>query len=213
MRGPFFLDAGNARGHAFVAASPSPQRCFPTRTRKISTMFDKPRPTRRGLRCDHDIVQPSGLVAFPAVQHLRQKLFAILKMPVETAFAYAEVAGEQFDAHGFNSLGGKARERGANPIVGLQWRRFKRSCGSQGVLCVPRNDTGVPRARQVWGLLQICDRERRGENFGRIAKAREPVHAGFFAEPSELALGEAARGLLDLVYGVFFAEVTGEVFA
>ena len=78
---------------------------------------------------------------------------------------------------------------------------------------MPRNDTGVRRARKVRGLLQICDRESCGGNFRRVAEAREPVDAGFFAEPGELTLGEAARGLLDLVDGVFFAELAGEMFA
>ena len=32
-----------------------------------------------------------------------------------------------------------------------------------------------------------------------VAKAGEPVHVGFLAEPGDLALGEAARGLLDLL--------------
>src|SRR5580658_7913173 len=101
-------------------------------------MFDEARPTRRSLRCGDRIVQPSSLVAFPAVQHLRQQLFAILKMPVEAAFADTEIARQQFDADGFNSLGGKARKRCANPVVGLQWRRFKRGCGGHVVFCVCR---------------------------------------------------------------------------
>src|SRR5271156_53771 len=131
--GAFFLDAGNARGYAFIAASPRAQRRFPLRAGKIGAMLDKARPARRGAWRDDSIVEPRGFVAFPAVQHLRQQLFAILKMPVEAAFADAEVARQQFNAHGFNSLGGKARERSTNPIVGLQWRRFKRGCGSHVV--------------------------------------------------------------------------------
>src|SRR5271170_5942702 len=136
--GAFFLDAGDARGHAFVAASPRAQRSFPARAGKISAMLDEARPARRRVRRDDSIVEPGGFVAFPAVQHLRQQLFAILKMPVEAAFADAEVARQQFNAHGFDSLGGKARERSTNPIVGLQWRRFKRGCGSHVVFYVCR---------------------------------------------------------------------------
>jgi hypothetical protein len=71
----------------------------------------------------------------------------------------------------------------------------------------------VHRARQVTELLRFCDRERRGGNFRRVAEAGEPVHAGFFAKPGELALGEAARGLLDLPHGVFARDTTGEMFA
>src|SRR5580693_1726090 len=138
MRGTFFLDAGNARGHAFIAASPSPQSRFAARAGKIGAMFDKTRPPRRSLRRDNRIVQPRSLVAFPSVEHLRQQLFAVLKMPVETAFAHPEITRQQFDADGFNSLGGKARKRGANPVVGLQRRRFKRSCGSHVVFSVCR---------------------------------------------------------------------------
>jgi len=138
VRGAFFLDAGNARSYAFIAASPRAQRRLPPRARKISAMFDEARPPSRGLWCDHCIVQPSSLVAFPAVQHLRQQLFSILKMPVEAAFAHPKIARQQFNAHGFDSLGGKARKRGANPIVGLEWRRFKRGCGSHVVFYVCR---------------------------------------------------------------------------
>src|SRR5271155_3501021 len=138
MRGAFFLDAGNARGHALVAASPCAQRGFATRAGKIGAMFDEARPARCGVRGDDRVVQPCSFVAFPTVQHLRQQLFAILKMPVEAALADAEIARQQFNAHGFNSLGGKARKRGANPIVGLQWRRFKRGCGSHVVFYVCR---------------------------------------------------------------------------
>src|ERR1700722_16366584 len=70
-------------------------------------MFDESRPARRGVWTEYGLVEPGGFVAFPTVQHLRQQLFAILKMPVEAAFADAEVTRQQFDAHGFNSLGGK----------------------------------------------------------------------------------------------------------
>src|SRR5271156_424311 len=138
MRGAFFLDAGNARSHTIIAASPRAQRRFPPRAGKISAMLHEARPPRRSLRRDDCIVEPRSLVAFPAVQHLRQQLLAILKMPVEAAFADAEIPRQQFDAHGFNSLGGKARKRGANPVVGLQWRRFKRGCGSHVVFYVCR---------------------------------------------------------------------------
>src|SRR5580692_6272489 len=138
MRGAFLLDPGNARGHAFIATSPGAQRRFSPRAGKIGAMFDEARPPRRSLRRDNRIVQPSNLVAFPAVQHPRQQLFAILKMPVEAAFAHPKIARQQFNAHGFDSLGGKARKRGANPIVGLQWSRFKRGCGSHVVFYVCR---------------------------------------------------------------------------
>src|ERR1700733_15301386 len=60
---------------------------------------------------------------------------------------------------------------------------------------------------------RFCDRQRRGGNFRCVAEPGEPVHAGFFAKPGELALGEAARGLLDLLHGVFFAQAAGEMFA
>src|SRR5277367_3329861 len=136
--GAFFLDAGNARGDAFVAASPCAQRGFASRAGKIGAMFNEARPTRGSQWSDDRVVEPRSFVALPTVQHLRQQLFAILKMPVEAALADAEIAREQFDAHGFNSLGGKARKRGANPIVGLQWRRLKRGRGSHVVFYVCR---------------------------------------------------------------------------
>src|ERR1700722_9822385 len=116
-------------------------------------MFDESRPARRGVWTEYGLVEPGGFVAFPTVQHLRQQLFAILKMPVEAAFADAEVTRQQFDAHGFNSLGGKARKRGANPIVGLQRRRFKRGCGSHVVFSVCRGK--IPdRIERV--KLRVC---------------------------------------------------------
>jgi hypothetical protein len=138
MCGAFFLDPRYTSSNTLVAASPRAQRRFPTRARKISAMLDEARPTRRSLRRDHRIIQPSDLVAFPTVQHFRQQLFAVLKMPIEAALADAQIARQQFDAHGLNSLVGKARERGANPIVGLQWRRFKRGCRSHVVFYVCR---------------------------------------------------------------------------
>src|ERR1700691_263268 len=213
MRGAFFLDAGNARGHAFIATSPGAQRRFSPRAGKIGAMFDKALPPRRSLRCDNRIVQPSSLLSSPAVQPLRRQLFAILKMPVEAAFAHPEIARQQFDAHGFNSLGGKARKRGANPVVGLQWRRFKRSCGSHVVFSACRGTIPERNGRVKLRDCYFCDRVRRGENFRRVAEAWEPVHAGFFAKPGELALGKTPRGLLDLVYGVFLRDQPGEMFA
>src|SRR5580704_13653619 len=64
-----------------------------------------------------------------------------------------------------------------------------------------------------YGIVTFYDRQCRGGNFRRVAEAREPVHAGFLAKPSELALGEAARGLLDSLHGVFFAGAPGKMFA
>src|SRR5271167_724592 len=81
------------------------------------------------------------------------------------------------------------------------------------IFLMTRNDTGVREARQVTGLLRLDDCESRGGNFRRVAEACEPLHAGFFAKPCELALGEAARGLLNLLHGVLFAEAAGEKFA
>ena len=215
--GAFFLDAADARTHSFIAASPRAQRRFPPRARKIGAMFDEARPTRGGVRSDDRIVEPRGFVAFPAVQHLREQLLAILKMPVEAALAHAEIAREQFDAHGFNSLGGKAREGSTNPIIGLQRRRLESGCSSHVVFYACRET--IPeciervKLRDCYDYLGLCDGEGRGENFRHVAEACEPVHAGFFAEPGELTLGEATRGLLDLLHGVFFAEAAGEMFA
>src|SRR5471032_750967 len=54
---------------------------------------------------------------------------------------------------------------------------------------------------------------RGGGNFRRVAEAYEPMHIRFPAKPSELALGEAARGLLDLLSGFFLREVPRQMFA
>src|SRR5271170_1248724 len=67
--------------------------------------------------------------------------------------------------------------------------------------------------RTVTGLLRFYNHKSRGENLLRVAEAREPVHAGFLAKPSDLALGETPRGLLNLLHGVFFAQLAGKMFA
>ena len=49
--------------------------------------------------------------------------------------------------------------------------------------------------------LPACDPQRGGGGFVGIAKGGEPVDVWLAAEPGELALGEAARGLLDICDG------------
>src|ERR1700693_312323 len=73
----------------------------------------------------------------------------------------------------------------------------------------------VRRNRKLthYRLLRLNDCEGRGGNSRRTTKARKPLHASFLAKPGELALGEAACGLLDLLHGVFFVQAAGEMFA
>ena len=84
-------------------------------------MFDETGPARSGAWSYNRRAQPFGFVAFPAFEHLREQFFAVLKMPVEAAFADAEVARQQFDAHRLDPFGGQPREGGADPVVRLQW--------------------------------------------------------------------------------------------
>ena len=49
--------------------------------------------------------------------------------------------------------------------------------------------------------LPACDPQRGGDGFVGVAKRVEPVDLWLAAEPGELALGEAARGLLDICDG------------
>jgi len=88
-------------------------------------MVNEARPARSRFGRDHGFVDPLNFVFFPAVEHFREKLLAILKVPVKTAFADAQITGQQFDTHRLHAFAGKARERGSNPIVGLERRRFQ----------------------------------------------------------------------------------------
>jgi len=55
------------------------------------------------------------------------------------------------------------------------------------------------RAGKMPALRGSCDAvERGGDGFGVVAEGFEPVDVWLAAEPCELALGEAARGLLDI---------------
>ena len=124
VRGAFFLDGGDAGRDAFVAAGPGAHGRFQTRQLLVSAVVHEAGPAGGGFRGDHGFIEPVDFFFFPAIEHAAEEFFAILKVPVEAAFADAEVAGEQFDAHGFNAFAGEARERSSNPVFGLQRRCF-----------------------------------------------------------------------------------------
>ena len=70
----------------------------------------------------------------------------------------------------------------------------------------PCRQNGQPRQRQPATKralapevrLPACDPQRGGDGFVGVAERVEPVDVWLAAEPGELALGEAARGLLDI---------------
>jgi len=119
MGGAFFLDGGDARADAFVAAGPGAHGGFQSRELRVGAVVHEAGPAGGGFRGDHGFIEPVDFFSFPAVEHAAEKFFAILKVPVEAAFADAEVPGEQFDANGFNAFAGEAGERSSNPVVGL----------------------------------------------------------------------------------------------
>ena len=61
--------------------------------------------------------------------------------------------------------------------------------------------------------LPACDPQRSGNGFVGVAEGVEPVDVWLAAEPGELALGEAARGLLDICDGCGERDAAFEVSA
>jgi len=147
----FLFDGADAARDAIVAAGPAAESGFKTAALRFCAALDEFCPARGGASLvARGFLKPSDFFALPIVEDGIEEILAVAEMPIEAAFADAEIAGEKLDADGFDAVLGETDGCGANPVLRLERRGSNRGRGggSHEILKVRRDDTGARGRRQ-----------------------------------------------------------------